>query len=252
MLCKLIKHDLRSLNHFLPALHVAILIVTLLMRFFLGFLIPIQPTSLTSIFLYIMFLIIIMFATELLIGIHFYKSIFSDEGYLTHTLPVTSNQILLSKVIVGGIWIAINISLTLLCSCIVLSAPILNSLFSVTYTDMLVLFSTCILQGIMDVIVIYASVCAGQFFPNRPVLAAVIIYFAVSLIRSIISALCTTVIEITPEWVSIAATKSAAEELGIISYDSKSLVLNIILAVITIVVLYPAAQYFLKKEVNLA
>ena len=36
--------------------------------------------------------------------VHFYRNLFSDEGYLTHTLPVKSRQILLSKVLSAATW----------------------------------------------------------------------------------------------------------------------------------------------------
>ena len=41
--------------------------------------------------------------TALLVYIRFYKHLFSDEGYLTFTLPVKRNQILASKLLSGGL-----------------------------------------------------------------------------------------------------------------------------------------------------
>lgn len=38
------------------------------------------------------------------LGVHFYKTMYTDEGYLTHTLPATPKQILFSKVFVAGCW----------------------------------------------------------------------------------------------------------------------------------------------------
>jgi hypothetical protein len=39
--------------------------------------------------------------TEILVFVRFYKNLFTDEGYLTFTLPVSRRQLLLSKVISG-------------------------------------------------------------------------------------------------------------------------------------------------------
>lgn len=36
-------------------------------------------------------------------GYRFYKSMYSDEGYLTHTLPVKSSQVLMVKIVTAGI-----------------------------------------------------------------------------------------------------------------------------------------------------
>ena len=43
-------------------------------------------------------------AITVYLGIHFYKTMYTDQGYLTHTLPVTPGQLLLSKTIIGGLW----------------------------------------------------------------------------------------------------------------------------------------------------
>ena len=52
-------------------------------------------------------------------GVHFYKTMYSDEGYLTQTLPVTKHQLLLGKTFVAGIWyllvmVCVGISVVLL------------------------------------------------------------------------------------------------------------------------------------------
>ena len=44
----------------------------------------------------------------LYLSVHFYRKMYSDEGYLTHTLPVTVHQILISKIIVMVCWILLN------------------------------------------------------------------------------------------------------------------------------------------------
>lgn len=37
-------------------------------------------------------------------SVRFYKTMYSEEGYLTHTLPVTPAQLLASKTLVAGVW----------------------------------------------------------------------------------------------------------------------------------------------------
>ena len=44
------------------------------------------------------------FTTAIIIAVRFYKNTYSDEGYLTHTLPVKRGTLLLAKVIAGTIW----------------------------------------------------------------------------------------------------------------------------------------------------
>ena len=107
MLGKLIKYDLKSLNRFLVMIH-ALLLTALLIRYFLtGQINSSTPQNslllALSITLYVLILIAVSFATAIIITIRFYKNLFSDEGYLTHTLPVTRGQHLLSKTIAGSI-----------------------------------------------------------------------------------------------------------------------------------------------------
>lgn len=41
----------------------------------------------------------------LFLAVRFYKNMFTDEGYLTHTLPVTTHQILISKILPMAVWV---------------------------------------------------------------------------------------------------------------------------------------------------
>ena len=49
-------------------------------------------------------LVSIIYGGFIYLGVKFYKSMYGDEGYLMHTLPVTTHQLLLSKTIIAGIW----------------------------------------------------------------------------------------------------------------------------------------------------
>ena len=64
-----------------------------------------------AIFLFILCfaaLILSMAVTEILLIARFYKNLFTDEGYLTFTLPVTRRQILFSKFVNALIWLSIH------------------------------------------------------------------------------------------------------------------------------------------------
>ncbi len=76
--------------------------------------------TITSVFSYcgILMSIFVVFAsfivTEILIFIRYYKNFFSDEGYLTFTLPVNRRTHLLSKTINAMFWAAAQIGLMIL------------------------------------------------------------------------------------------------------------------------------------------
>lgn len=54
-------------------------------------------------------------ATQILICIRYYKHFFSDEGYLTFTLPVKRSTLLLSKTVNAVIWTALSGILVAVC-----------------------------------------------------------------------------------------------------------------------------------------
>ena len=56
---------------------------------------------------YTLILIGLSFGFIIYLGFRFYRSMYSDEGYLTHTLPVKASQLIIVKTVTGGIWMLI-------------------------------------------------------------------------------------------------------------------------------------------------
>ena len=46
----------------------------------------------------------VVFASLIYLGIRFYRSMYCDEGYLTHTLPVSKKQLLTAKILTAVLW----------------------------------------------------------------------------------------------------------------------------------------------------
>ena len=88
-------------------------------------------TAMMMFFIYVFSLVGVTYTMTGYQGVHFYKTMYTDEGYLTHTLPVTPNQILLSKTLVAGCWQAI-INL-----CVVGSWIILVMIMLFSFTDIM-------------------------------------------------------------------------------------------------------------------
>ena len=60
-----------------------------------------------TLLLYAVLLVVINSGIVIYVGVRFYKTMYTDEGYLLHTLPVTKHEILVSKILVGGLWVMI-------------------------------------------------------------------------------------------------------------------------------------------------
>ena len=66
--------------------------------------------------------------TEVLVFVRFYKNFYTDEGYLTFTLPVKRSKLLLSKTLNSIIWFALHTALILVCVVIFLGLGIGSSM----------------------------------------------------------------------------------------------------------------------------
>ena len=110
MLGKLLKHEWREIWK-IPAILLGILLVV---SVFAGstFFAPVWDSELSGLgilamlvwMLYYFAIIGVSIGVTLYLAIHFYKTMFTDEGYLTHTLPVTSHELLLSKILPMMAW----------------------------------------------------------------------------------------------------------------------------------------------------
>lgn len=110
MLTKLLKHEWERLWKVPTALLVILQIFALISG--LGFLAPIWESEVVGLSLlaglvWVIFFIAIIgvsFGIMIYLAMQFYRSMYSDEGYLTHTLPVSSGQLLFTKSLMMVIW----------------------------------------------------------------------------------------------------------------------------------------------------
>lgn len=74
-------------------------------------------TMFMSVMLYMVTFMGVTYGMLIYQGVHFYKTMYSEEGYLTNTLPVTPRQLLISKTLVAGGWyllVGLGIALSIL------------------------------------------------------------------------------------------------------------------------------------------
>ncbi len=275
MLTKLIRYDMKSLNRFLPVLHIFVLLSAILIRLFVTGRINPQSTSKQIDFILVLFFILyftivtaLSTGTYLLAGIRFYRNMFTDEGYLTKTLPVANSTHLLSKTIAGSIWGTINILCIYLCTYIVVYTPYIKSVvadnkeeilmefgFTGKYADLsfstvlaVLLFFSC-LGSISSIIMIYASVALGQLFSSHRVLGAVVSYFAISTITSVLTL---AIMALFGHETRLIVTAGSMESnFNFISYMIEVMKISTILMAVTSVALYSMIYYIMDKKINL-
>lgn len=110
MLGKLLKHEWKAVWK-VPTLLIGILMLTAVLAG-LTFALPIWDSEwiglpLSGVMMIVMFYFAMIAASigiTIYLAVRYYKNMYTDEGYLTHTLPVTARQLLLNKVITMGAW----------------------------------------------------------------------------------------------------------------------------------------------------
>ena len=121
MLKKLFKYDVRSIWRYFWLIAVAVLGLSVTSAFMLHHALTLDPadsfegTVLTfemmGAVLSMVLIVGSIVVTEVLLFIRFYKNLYSDEGYLTFTLPVTRKQLLFSKTANAMLWSVIHVAL---------------------------------------------------------------------------------------------------------------------------------------------
>ena len=119
MLGKLLKHEWKEVSVIPGILSVVLLVLSVIAGFsFLGIREGIADVSrFMTVILWLLFYFALIAASigiTIYLAVHFYKTMYTDEGYLTHTLPVSGRELLWSKLIQTVIWSFMTIVVILL------------------------------------------------------------------------------------------------------------------------------------------
>ncbi|MFV0363957.1 MAG: hypothetical protein ACK5LL_12870 [Suipraeoptans sp.] len=255
MLGKIIKYDFRYLNKMLLLIHAFLLMYTLAARFILS---PIaEKTNISDsilmlvILMYVIILLATSFGTYIFIAVRFYKNLFSDEGYISRTIPVKSSTHLLAKTISGFIWAFLDTIILLATVFLLFSSSVFTSgsgdiseflkYWGIGGVQITIFVLTLIIGTLSNVVMIYIAIALGQTFASHKVISSVAMYFVVSMAISIISmavALPNVFSSFTEAIIEVTAISNL---LGWTSLSS---------AVLTIV-MYAISNYILNKKVDL-
>ena len=108
MLNKLLKYEFKATARWFLPLYIALIVLTLLNKLTMIVELPeIAVFTVLEVLLMVFYVMIIIFtsiATLILLLVRFYKNLYTDEGYLTHTLPVKPSMHLNCKLLSGFIW----------------------------------------------------------------------------------------------------------------------------------------------------
>lgn len=258
MLKKLLKHEwnavARKYGLFYLVLGVLTL-VTCLIR-----LIPVENLffnlgKMALLVLYILALIGVFFCSTAMGVVRFYKNMVTEEGYLTFTLPVKVEQLVISKLLVAFAWQMITIVLCLLSVFLVFVPGHIS--FGEFFGELSVMFDslggTVALIGVMMVVSIvyqflfyYLSIAIGQLFNDHKIVGAVVAYCALNfVIEMVIMILMFAVF-------GLAGVIDMSESMNTLDgINTMYLFITGLSAVMAVISYFATCQLF-KKKLNLA
>lgn len=264
MLGKLVKYDLKYGVKIFIILHAVLLVACIISRFLFLDNIDLQGnTHLTATPLILLSSMLIFLFTSvsigmgLLLAVRFYKNLYTDEGYLTLTLPATSTQQLWAKIISGAIWYVADVLLCTVALVILATsrnvmevwndaAPKFTKAVGIPldrYT--LYLFIFTLFGTVCGIFFIYACISIGQLFPGHRVLCSIIVFFIISTISQVMTIASMFLLDLLPN------TRINAPVAEQTVYLFKLLAMSGVLSLIMTIILYIITHHIMKKKTNL-
>lgn len=208
MLGKLCKHELRATARWFLPLFGLVLILSPINRLTIPTMDKLdgifQVIPGFIMFAYFVSLLIMFAATVLLIVFRFYKSMVTDEGYLTHTLPVSVSAHVISKLLIGALWTFASILVFMLSLFILLFSPsgykdfmdgwpyladvIRDTIGTASMALFLVEIFVLMLGSVLTApLVYYASIALGQVLAKNKIAGSIAGFFIISVASNIIT-----------------------------------------------------------------
>ena len=275
MLRKLYKYDLKSVSLLLVILHAVLLVYTVIGR--IGIFIAERAQAFVSpeasrlwgiagafdIVGFILFILAIVIATVVYLAVRIQKNLFSDEGYLTHTLPVKPTQILGSKVFVIWTWSVIDFI------CVMISVFTL-----ITYKDTLpeilkgasTFFGTLfgsfgftnwleevitLLAGLSQYFGFYPllllfAMCLGNLFKSHKIMGTLLSFFGLNIVLSFLSTMITFIIPGLSPFMQANLTQ---DNLSV--YSGRLMIFTLVWNILFSAIFFVGSRYILTKKLNL-
>lgn len=200
MLNKLMKYEIKAMSKYLVPLYAILMLLSIVNRFVLSLdifhgALSVIPFIVMS--TYVISIISVIIVTLALMVLRFYKNLMGDEGYLMFTLPVSSHQLILSKLLIAMLWTAISIICVVVSIIIVvgnsnniaelfselsnLYTELYKHLGNLTILTIVEFFIMTIIGTVSNILMFYVSIAIGQLFANHKVLGSFGAYVVINI-----------------------------------------------------------------------
>ncbi|MBR4073168.1 MAG: hypothetical protein IKK24_04415 [Clostridia bacterium] len=204
MVKKLFKHEIFAFVRTLTPLYIALLGVAFCGRFIQFFendSTPYKIISGTSILIYVVAIFASMLLTSVYSVVRFYKHLYSGEGYLTFTLPITVTQHITVKLFVALLFQFITLLSVIVSVCVITAGELLIEIgkalgylldmltMNMNYHLVIIIAEIIIALVIMTIyeyMLIYSCISVGQLSNKNRIIWAIGAYFAYYIATQII------------------------------------------------------------------
>lgn len=268
MVSKLLRHEFRATQRIILPLYLLLFVTAGLFNVSMGMMEnehnavqwPAQVFSAVSTTSFTVSIIGVSVLVWALMIYRFYKNLMTDEGYLMFTLPVTTSQIIFSKLIVTMVWsiatLLVDALATVLAFCRMVTIDDVRevwrgvqSVFSQLSTGDVIGYAVelavLLLFGVIaSYLTYYAAIALGHSFANHKILLSVVFYFAFAIAMQIIQSVFTVI--------AMTATVTANwEEFNPFTLGHWGLGIAAALTVLQAVIFYLLTHGMLRKRLNL-
>ena len=225
---------------------------------------------------------ILLIAPAIILSIYtalrFYRNLFTDEGYLMHTLPVKKRELITAKGLVAVIWNVITTITTLLSVLLVIllismssryggvtwaditesfaqffheAIPIVKEMFRMPVWMVALLFlGSFIVGAFYNTLLLYASVSIGHLWKKHPMAGTVLSYIGFYLAISFLtSAFSINSLNLTMGNIFFASNYTAYASMG--DYLLRVLGNGYLVSAIGILVFYAITEWIMSHKLNL-
>lgn len=224
-------------------------------------------------FLYVIMLIGLNYGMVIYLGVHFYKTMYTDEGYLTHTLPVSKHQILISKILNSALW-ELLMTAGVVLSVMALMASMIGVFFpegyswadlwnmiepemeyvNDTFRDMFgmsmngyfaMVLVISLISPFCSMTILFGAISLGQLFSKHRVLMAIVSYVGIMIVANLISSTVQSAFSVNQ------MSRYTSDNALVGSYVNVSMWISTALSVAEAVGLYFVSHYVISKKLNM-
>ncbi|MCM1191035.1 MAG: hypothetical protein NC123_04565 [Butyrivibrio sp.] len=233
--------------------------------------------SVCTLILYAVMLAAVAIGIIAYLGVRFYRTMYTDEGYLTHTLPVTEGRLLFAKTFISGIW-SLIISLGIIVSVLALFAFMISAMlpkgyslsdfwweFQNVYDDefrelfelveaetgmnfrayFIYMIVSLVLGSFTSIMTLFGAISMGQLFTKHRVLMAIVSYIGVNMVKGIFGSVVEGIVT------NIYAGSRYDSPAVVGSYINTNMIISFVLSLIFAVLLYLVSWLVNTRKLNM-